>query len=243
MPYQTIQFSPYGDGIKLELDEDRNDGKTVFAPGENCWIKLLPTGLKPEIWSSFGQATLISENVPATIDEEYVIFGYTNTASTKYNISHLLSYSWVGRVDPYPGKPKFKDNVITFKDPCIGVLKVQYRYHFDRIKLYCQDEVGAQIFVGAKKEAAFGYLIVTYSPGAKRLCNLTVRDACSMTIIQGARISVDGIFKGLTDSSGRISLGELSVGIHSLDMKKSGYQNSGEDTLANDSFSVSGETS
>ena len=49
---------------------------------------------------------------------------------------------------------------------------------------------------------------------------------------------MDGEFKGLTDVSGRISLGDLRAGAHQLRLIKDGYQAFDVDLIKNDELVV-----
>jgi len=56
--------------------------------------------------------------------------------------------------------------------------------------------------------------------------------------IAGAEVTVDGTLMGTTDGDGRIFLGTLLQGTHTLFLRAGGFIDSDEDDLANDSFEV-----
>jgi uncharacterized surface anchored protein len=71
---------------------------------------------------------------------------------------------------------------------------------------------------------------------------LVVRDYVTEEVIPGASVTVTGpngaIYSGTTDEHGLFDLGTVPAGAYSLVATASGYQNSGEDFLANDTFTV-----
>jgi hypothetical protein len=67
---------------------------------------------------------------------------------------------------------------------------------------------------------------------------VVVREYTTDTLVAGAAITVDGKYKGVTDTNGRINIGSMAVGRHVIKITKAGYVNTDLDELENDSFVV-----
>ena len=77
------------------------------------------------------------------------------------------------------------------------------------------------------------------STPSTRDITITIKDYTSGTVVEGAEVLVDGDLVGCTDSSGEVSMSSVSVGDHTIKITKTGYQDSDQDDLANDTFTVS----
>lgn len=67
---------------------------------------------------------------------------------------------------------------------------------------------------------------------------ITVKDYTSNAVLAGVAVSVDGAGRGTTNAQGRLYLGLLTKGQHTLRLTKQGYINSETDGLNNDYFTV-----
>lgn len=68
---------------------------------------------------------------------------------------------------------------------------------------------------------------------------ITVTDACNNNPVAGAQVSVDGeLIETVSDEDGKIHLGILTKGEHSILLTAPGYVSSADDSLSNDSIDV-----
>ncbi len=218
--------------FKLELDPEQNAGSSSFKPGQTAYIRLFPAGLNPELKTSMGTATIVATRIPLDV-EEYITFARGDSASLNYPEADIELWEWKGRKGPSPVFAEEGD--IQLPEKFSGILYVKYRTYYDRIAVTCPQE--GKVLLEAIKPDRYGYIVVDYKP-RKRRVYLTVRDACTRTVIAGAHVYLDGQFVGLTNDMGRIDLGELDVGTHNIKVVKAGYTPTDEDNIANDSFTV-----
>ena len=68
---------------------------------------------------------------------------------------------------------------------------------------------------------------------------ITVKDYATDVIVSSAQVYVDGGYVGTTDSNGELFISQLAVGDHTLRITATNYQNSEDDELSNDTFTVS----
>jgi|GEM_PF-4170808 len=73
----------------------------------------------------------------------------------------------------------------------------------------------------------------------KRDITINITDYVSDVDLDEASVSIDGSYKGTTDASGLLNVSNVAVGDHTIKITKSGYQDSDQDDLANDTFTVS----
>jgi hypothetical protein len=222
--------------IEISLDNDKNTNKTRFMANETAYLRIYPNGLSPTLKSTLGTVSISSKDMMMDITEE-IVFTRDNSAELKYLPTNAIKYSWIGR-DPNV-KPQFADKTITFPKEITGVLKVSYQSKYDSIKLFSKSE--GTIIVEAYTDSYYGSITVNFlgaQSTEKRDVTLTVKDACSKSIVAGAKIYVDGKYIGVTNNSGVINLGERSVGTHTIKATKEGYTDSDKDTILNDEFIV-----
>jgi len=217
----------------LELDSEKNRGQSTFPPGEFAYVRCFPALLKPELRVSMGTARLEAEGIPLSIEDE-ITFARSKSANLRYPYHSDFEWGWVGREGPPPKVTG--EGTILLSEEFSGILRIKYQTMYDRIEVHCTEE--ASVLLEAIKEDRYGHITLKWKPETREVY-LTVRDACTRTIIPSVYVWVDGKYVGTTDLQGRIYLGKLKVGTHSLKMSKHGYQDSDSDTIANDSFTVS----
>jgi len=216
----------------LELDSEMNEGKNTFQPNDFSYVRCFPALFNPSLAVNIGEAHIIDIGISLQV-EEVLTFARSDNAKLRYPFYKNFEYEWIGKKGPIPKIDE--ESTILLGEIFSGILKVKYLTLFDRIEVYCNQE--ATILLEAFKEDRYGYITIDYKPEKKDVY-LIVKDACTRNIISGVSVWVDGNFVGLTDSQGRIYLGKLRVGKHSLKMSKHGYQDSDSDTIANDYFTV-----
>ena len=67
---------------------------------------------------------------------------------------------------------------------------------------------------------------------------INARDYLDNEEIVGASVTIDGIFRGLTNEEGKITVAGLEVGGHTIQIAATGYVETALDTLSNDYFTV-----
>ena len=217
--------------LLLELDNRLNGQSSRFIPQTDVYIRSFPSLPDLQVDSTMGTVTIEGHNIPLEVEEE-IVFANTQEESLMYPTSSIKSWEWLGRNG---GTPLFNGKTITLPNKVYGVLKVNYISYYDSIKLRSDNE--GKVLVYAWNGSRSGNIVIDYTTETKPVY-LTVKDACTKTIIPGASVFVDGQFVGLTDNNGRIFLGELRVGEHQLKITAQNYQDSDRDTIANDKFII-----
>lgn len=90
-----------GVSVSVELDDDRNQGKTCFMPGDTAYIKVytIPHTANLEVFTTFGSISAVgsySESFPATDESSYITFAGTTESSVSKPIISGFSYNWIG---------------------------------------------------------------------------------------------------------------------------------------------------
>lgn len=67
---------------------------------------------------------------------------------------------------------------------------------------------------------------------------VVVKDFATDIVIPDASVYIDDVYKGKTDSTGSLTIASITAGNHSIRLTASGYLDSDEDELANDTFTV-----
>ena len=232
--------------LLLELDEEANSGRSHFEPGvDDAYVRLFPSGLYPELRTNVGVAQIVAVGLPLEI-EDYFTVANTDTLSLSrpVNLQAPIQWQWVGRVFTESGKtpqPQISEWEIRFAEPVSGVLWLKYQSLFDRIKVNCNEETDVLLeafkTLEGYEEPLYAYIVISWEH-VERTVYLTVKCACTRAPLQGVAVYVDGEYRGLTDVSGRITLGDLRVGSHSLRLVKEGYQASDVDLIKNDELVV-----
>jgi hypothetical protein len=93
----TITFTATGESaedIVIELDEERNKGKTTFAYGDKAYFRVY-SPVPYEVYSTAG----IVEKVASlsSVEEEFVQFVDSNTARLSKPITGILGTKWFGK--------------------------------------------------------------------------------------------------------------------------------------------------
>jgi len=232
--------------LLLELDEEANSGKSHFEPGvDDAYVRLFPSGLYPELRTNIGTAKIVATGLPLQIDEYLTVANADSLSlSRPVDLQAPISWQWIGNVYTESGKipqPQISEWELRFPEAASGILRFQYRSKFDRVRVTCQHET--KVLLEAFKvlpgydEPLYDSIALEWRHVA-RTVYLTVKCACTRAPLKDVAVYVDGAFKGLTDASGRIALGDLRVGSHQLRLIKDGYQASDQDLIQNDELVV-----
>lgn len=68
---------------------------------------------------------------------------------------------------------------------------------------------------------------------------IIVYDYTTNSLISGASVWIDGIFKGTTGADGELNVASVAIGTHTLKITATGYTDSDQDELDNDEFTIS----
>jgi hypothetical protein len=88
----------------IELDEERNEGKSQFKPGDTAWLRIFTVPLTAE-WADL-QSTAGAVSGPTkafstmAVEEEEVTFANTDTGQTSKPILAVASVAWMGTPIP-----------------------------------------------------------------------------------------------------------------------------------------------
>jgi hypothetical protein len=177
-------------------------------------------------------------------------------ASLTYPFYSNLSVSWRGKYySAFKPIVKVGSRVIRHNELMIsGVYKyaqanITYRTRYDVYSFslpssfnaseiyvwftFDDDNIGTQVdradVAGQSEETA---------PAQYKDITFIIKDYTTETVLSGVNIYVDGVYKGLTDSDGKLTVRNVAVGDHTLRMTKANYDDSDTDSLSNDSFTV-----
>lgn len=137
----TITFKAVCDehvSVSVELDDDRNGGKTCFTYGDTVYIKVytIPSNVTVTAYATAGHlsgGSTFTEDFPGTDEDPFVTFAGTTEASVSKPIVSNFSYSWVGSTSITPSGVSHDEGSITVRLPSgsnsekfAGVMEVSY---------------------------------------------------------------------------------------------------------------------
>jgi len=258
----TAQADACGSSV---LEVDPGSG---YEPGDTVYFRVWSADLRYlSLWleNTPVQGGIIVRNKGLAISEA-LSFSGSNTAQTQYPME-LSSLKMRANTDIYYtiGNSRTRirharaGNVIgrgvifdRVGFSCIGTPDTRYKIYGTINASYNRDPVckswswnvknktGDYIFYvkRASEILASHTISVTVIEGLPKDIVITVREYTTEALLDGAAVTVDGTYKGTTDSNGVINVGLLQPGTHTIKITKSGYVDSDSDDLENDSFVV-----
>ncbi|MEO5357852.1 MAG: hypothetical protein H7844_11200 [Nitrospirae bacterium YQR-1] len=233
-------------GFTFKNNTDKNGTKTSFVPvDDTAYYKLYPGGKNPSLWANTGSVSnqgTVSEDIL-----EYISVVKSTSVSLSKEPSGTITSQWSGE---HEGSDTFtvSGKTITFPKETTGILKCSYTALFDSLEITCAETT--EVLIIASTDDRTGSVSVDFTASStQRTTYLTVKDACSRETLESVSIYIDKNddngyqYIGATNSSGQLCLGELYTNKkYKLKMKKSDYQNSDDDTIKNDEFTVPEES-
>jgi hypothetical protein len=232
--------------VFIDLDDDRNEGKTEFGPGESAFFDVIPPGADVE--TSAGTARKIGSNIPTEYTE---CITFADSAMGKLSQTPLgaVDWEWRGRAG---GTPKFIDDQVFLNEPVVGVLCATYEALGDRWQLTVtdrdmgvHDEMPVVVIVededGNKTDTTITWKRGEGDDPAPVATDIEVRDFCTDEPVAGIRVHVNGALAGTTNAAGVAYLGMLIPGRrYALRVTDPNglYVSSEADVLSNDAFTI-----
>lgn len=208
---------------------------TVYTAGNHATVNMFPSDNAAVFSLSSGTAKRSSTGNTIT-KTEYIIFAQSDTGSLGYPADKVLSISWQGKTG---GAPTITGTTVSLPETCSGVLKITYQTSYDVLDVVCP--IASMCLLEAKGASRYGYTTLDYTYGTGEGTTpvmLKVRDAQTNVVLPDASVWINDVYMGVTDGNGFIDLGYMNPGTYSVRAVKSGYQDTDQDVIANDSFTV-----
>lgn len=236
--------------VSIEYDDILNGGVTTFQVGSQIFYRVFPVGNYAFYLSNGGMASIVS---PKKLDEmsEEIVFSGDKEVNLTCPLDSSFTYDWVGSAleaeSPHSKCiPKIiatvGSTILTVKEPIYGIIKVTYKYSYASIK-FIPMHSGKQIVLVCKycegKEVC-AYMIEDIEDQFFDDVTLTISDACESGLkVEGAQVEVNGeLIELVSGVDGKIHVGLLAKGTHSIKVTAPGYVSSDEDGLSNDEIIV-----
>jgi hypothetical protein len=248
----SCEAAASGCEVSLELDEELNGGASSFEVGDHIYYRVYPSDVYSCFVSNGGTVSVICENKIATMTEEITFDGEVEASLSK-PLSGNFSYTWLGdalQADPPHGrvKPNIQaregSEVLTAKEAVYGIATVTYGYSYTSIK-FSPINTGKQTLLVCRTcedtgEEGCAAEVVEVEDAVFEDVTLEAVDACDSSLrVSGAQVVVDGVLiDSISGSDGKIHVGLLSKGTHSIILTAPGYVPSNEDGLSNDEIEV-----
>lgn len=235
-----INFSKMEEDVEdllfLELDVEANEEKTTFTAGDKVYLRFLFANDDPyTIKASMGTAKTEATNVHYPIEDEEVQFPNEDSADLRYVPCDGVTYDWIGNA---PETPVFSGRKVMLNEPAVAILNCEYETKGDRLSIK-SDTAGTVLIVVIQGENQASLSLTFEGVGESIDYELEVADYCNDGVLAGVTVFFDGVDIGQTNENGIVSLGKLvPKSTHTLKMSKSGYIDSENDKLNNDSFVV-----
>lgn len=139
------------------------------------------------------------------------------------------------------GTPNIYGSKLIMPQKTTGILKISYKTSYDLIDVTCPEYT--YVLVSAVTKELTGDMLADFTDGLltdiyDKDVVMTIRDACTKETLQDAHVYINGKYTGKSDSEGIIRLGSMKNATYSLKITKDGYQNTDEDNISNDYFTV-----
>lgn len=237
-------------GISIEHDDILNQGSSEFQVGNQIFYRVYPSGTHSFFLSFGGTITTVT---PKKIEEkvEEITFSGSNKANLAYPLGGTFSYKWIGSAlqteSPHSKcNPKviaeFDTETLTVSESVYGILEVTYEYTYASV-CFMPALPGKQFVLvcrGCDEEEACDFIIEEIEDQAFDDVTLIISDACESDLkVPGAQVEVNGeLIETVSGEDGKIHVGLLAKGTHSIKITAPGYTSSDEDTLSNDEIIV-----
>lgn len=235
----------------LEVDSDyfetvNGEDKSTYSPTDEVFLKCIPPSSVESyaLHSSIGTLTKIHSDILFEVTET-ISFKKSSTASLSNEPYSITSHSWVGADK---GTVSFSGYTVTGSSEIVGLLEVTYMVKGDRLSLTgCtsdQDEYDVLCLVEYTEEMSDATVSFEQGDGTGEVVNVkfTVKDAITDIKIPDATVTVSGHGVDTTQISNEngevLFTGLVRGNTYDIETVASGYHNSGEDYLNNDSFTV-----
>lgn len=247
--YETINFSEddtsaQGLVTRLDLDDEKNGGTTVFYPAVPAYVRYFPGSydVPYTFETTKGEVLRETTKLPFEIIDEVVSFINSDSGYLDYVPEGAVSWAWDGAVGP---DPVFDGSKIVLPAQTAGILKCSYTTLFDRLKVSCNE--GAEVLLVCVNQGRTNSLTITFdedaTSGGPKEVVVHVKNYCTDNDVPGAQVEVTGpgiAFSGLTGADGKVNAGTGYVGAHyTLKVTKAGFKDSDLDSLNNDGFTIS----
>ena len=229
---ETANTDKIAKAFKLELDNEKNNGRTEFGIDETAYVNLYPGGLTYSLRESRGEAWVQATRLPEIVEEE-ITFTRDDTCSLRQEADKIIEYGWMGRQGP---EPVFQEDSIHLPEPFSGILYVKYQVLYDRIAVKSGEP--GRVLIEAFNDERYGHITINFGRPEQKQVFITIRDACTREAIDGVKVWLNDRFIGVTDEDGRLALGELRPGTYKIRTQKDGYQANDQDTLRNEEIII-----
>jgi hypothetical protein len=235
------------DPTSLDADDESESELEVVVTDEDSGPVVNGTEI---IWTiddsygTFNSSTTVTRNKAIANEEQEA--SNSTTVSTDYPIRNVASVL-INGTNYYTAGSSFVGSTITvatafpFNDSL-----VQINYTGSGVStniLTAGDEYPVDTYIhayslGIRDSIQIDFKEPDISDTDDAFVTIIVKDRNTGNVIVGAGVTVDGVGRGATDSSGRLSLGITTAGTHTVVVTADGYDTSSEDFLQNDSFVV-----
>lgn len=236
--------------VSLERDDILNGGAATFEVGNQIFYRVFPADNYVFHLTNGGTVTVLSPEKLGEITEE-IVFDGDEKANLTYLLDSSFTYDWIGTAlkAESPHKkctPKIIASVgsavLTASEPVYGIVKITYEYSYASIKftplhsgdqliLVCRVCEGGEVCTYALEDIEDQFFDDV---------TLIINDACDSEVkVAGAQVEVNGeLIELVSGEDGKIHVGPLAKGTHSIKVTAPGYVSSDADGLSNDEIIV-----
>lgn len=229
------------EGLALALNSEDNDGKSDFFLSESAKIRLYnPYNKAVSFVTNKGSVSFLASGL---IEEKegYVTFAFSDNEQLSDLPLQILSHNWMGANG---GAVSFSGRNVSIPTKGVFVLYVKYTVTYSIYTVTSGGVEGPSLVVAHTPDGENAQVspLFEVSP-ASQLINtfINVKDYCTDELIDGAFVTVSGngiSRSGNANSEGKFDAGLLPSGKYDLVVTATGYLNSGDDALHNDSFTI-----
>ncbi len=206
-----------GDGVYLTigLDEDHNEGKTTFCPGDDAFLIVYHSpGQDVAIGSAIGNIKEKLTSVPIEI-EEVINCDNSSSINLRYEPVGNIAITWA---PPVSTAFTISGRTVTLAQPVFSIATITYETLTDIWMLNGITEESS-VRVLANMGETTSAMTVSFLCDAEdtpdgELVDETVEayDCTTGDPVSGVKIWIEGQYQGSTNSSGICSIGERTVG-------------------------------
>lgn len=245
----TITFSApvsAAGNLSVAVDDEATGASSPYSPGTKVFLRLYGRGTADIAVASLGCRVTLAASGQVSSHTETVKVIKGNRLSLTHGAKRLVDLKWLSVIGDPANAHIDHDSaggLLLSKEVKLGIAEVTYLAEYDS---YVADSLSGQAalitFEASDGRDASADLEIRQLSITRQDVKLTIIDYATNAAIPGANVTVRGPFNyfwsGTANHEGMIQLGSLVSGEYTVLATASGYQNSDQDILANDRFTL-----
>lgn len=204
-----------GDYLSVELDDDHNEGKTTFCPGDDAYITVFHSpGQDVTINAAIGNIKKLLSSVPVEI-EESVNCDNSSSVNLKYEPNGNINIVWS---PPVSSAYTIDGRTVTLASPVFSIATITYETLTDVLMLNGISET-TEIRVLANMGDVTSAMTVSFlcdsedtPDGEEDEIAITTAFCDTGNPVSGVQVWINNVYQGSSNSQGIVNIGLRTIG-------------------------------